>query len=123
MTRCNACNGVITRSDLECYTCAEPVPGTSKLFWSGKRRSKARSAAPVTPLSNLLFIASLALMGVSFFSHQKLPLPVSATLSGILLVARIATDRRAAPSLQKRGRASSRSNEISPALLRRITLG
>jgi hypothetical protein len=122
MTRCNACNGVITKSDSDCYTCGEPVPGSARLFWRRKRESKDKSPAPVTPISNLLFIASLVLTGVSFLSSQKLPLPVTATLSGILLTARIVTDRKAAPK-QKRVRASSRSNEISPALLRRITLG
>jgi hypothetical protein len=40
-------------------------------------------------------MASLVLTGVSFLSNQKMPLPVSATLSGVLLVARIVTDRRA----------------------------
>jgi hypothetical protein len=123
MTRCNSCNAVITKvDDSQCYTCGEPVPGTAKLFWRHKQVSKAKPAAPVTPLSNLLFMASLVLMGVSFLSSQKMPLPVSATLSGILLTARIVTDRKAAPR-QKRASASSRSNEISPALLRRITLG
>jgi hypothetical protein len=122
MTRCNACNGVIKRIDVECYTCGEPVPGAIKPFWRRKREPKDKPAAPVTPISNLLFIASLVLTGVSFLSPQKLPLPVTASLSVILLVARIVTDRKAAPK-QKRVRASSRSNEISPALLRRITLG
>lgn len=35
MARCNSCNGVITRRDLNCYVCGEPVPGApqrSKLF-------------------------------------------------------------------------------------------
>jgi hypothetical protein len=123
MTRCNACNGVITRTDLECYSCGEAVPGTRKLFWSGKRQSRAKAAAPVTLASNLLFMTSLVLTGISFFSSQKLPLPVTATLSVILLVARIVTDRRAASRLPKRVGASSPSNEIPPALLRRITLG
>jgi hypothetical protein len=30
MAKCNSCNGVITRSDLECYVCGEPVPGAPK---------------------------------------------------------------------------------------------
>jgi len=122
MTRCNACHGVIKRIDLECYTCGEPVPGAAKSFWRRKRESEAKPAAPVTMASNMLFMASLVLTGVSFFSSQKMPFPVSAALSGILLTARIVMDRRAAPK-QKSVRASSRSNEISPALLKRITLG
>jgi hypothetical protein len=122
MTRCNACHGVIKRIDLECYTCGQAVPGAIKSFWRRKQESEAKPPAPVTMASNMLFMASLVLTGVSFFSSQKMPFPVSAALSGILLTARIVMDRRAAPK-QKRVRASSRSNEISPALLRRITLG
>jgi hypothetical protein len=122
MTRCNSCNAVIAISDFECYICSDPVPGRSRSFWRRKRASQAKPAAPVTPVSNLLFLASLALMGFSFLSHQRMPLPVSATISGILLTARIVTDRKAGPK-QKRVPTSSRSAEISPALLRRITLG
>lgn len=33
MGRCNSCNGVLTRTDSECFVCGEPVPGA-------KRRSK-----------------------------------------------------------------------------------
>jgi hypothetical protein len=76
----------------------------------------------VTPLSNLLFLGSLVLTAVSFLSSQKMPLPVSATLSGLLLTARIVTDRKANPR-QPRVAGSSRSNQLSPELMRRITLG
>jgi hypothetical protein len=122
MTRCNACNGVIKRMDLECYMCGEAVPGSAHSFWRRRQDSQAKPAAPVTPVSNLLFMASLLLTGISFLSPQKLPLPLTATISGILLTARIVTDRRASPK-QKRVRTSPRSAEIPPALLRRITLG
>lgn len=27
MTRCTSCNGIIAKTDLECYTCREPIPG------------------------------------------------------------------------------------------------
>ena len=27
MTRCSSCNGIIAKTDLECYTCQEPIPG------------------------------------------------------------------------------------------------
>jgi hypothetical protein len=56
----------------------------------------------VTPFSNLLFLASLALTGVSFLSSQKMPLSLALTLSGILLTARIVTDRRAARRINLR---------------------
>jgi hypothetical protein len=122
MARCNACNGVVKRIDLECYTCGEAVPGAIKPFWRRKRESEAKSAAPVTPASNLLFIASLLLTGFSFLSPKKLPLPVTATLSVVMLAARIVTDRRAAPK-QKRVRATSPPVRIPRGLLERITLG
>jgi hypothetical protein len=108
---------------LECYVCGETVGGASKPFWRRKRESKAEPTKPVTPISNLLFMASLVLTGVSFLSSQKMPLPVSATLSGALLVARIVTDRKAAPRSSNRKSASSPANQVPPALLRRMTLG
>jgi hypothetical protein len=122
MTRCSACNGVIKKIDLECYTCGEAIPGAIKPFWRRQRESEAKSAPPVTPLSNLLFITSLVLTGVSFLSSQKMPLPLAITLSGILLTARIVTDRRAAPK-QKRVRVTSPPVKIPRGLLERITLG
>jgi hypothetical protein len=99
MTRCTSCNSVVKKNDLECYICGDPVPGASKPFWRRDREPKAKPAVPVTPLSNLLFIGSLVLTGVSFLSSQKMPLPLALTLSGILLAARIVTDRRAARRL------------------------
>ena len=121
MTRCNSCNSVVAKGDAECYVCAEPVPGAAKSFWRRKREAKATRPAPVTPISNLLFMASLVLTGVSFLSPQKLPLPVTASLSVILLVARIVTDRKAAPK-QKRVRAP-KPVQLPAGLLERITLG
>jgi hypothetical protein len=94
MARCNECNSVVTKNDSECYICSQPVPGVKKGF--GRLKKKPKSAPPITPLSNLLFVASLALTAVSFFSNQKMSLSVSATLSGVLLTARILADRMAA---------------------------
>ena len=123
MTRCNSCNGIITKTDSECFTCGEPVPGLPKPVWYQIKKSKPRTPAPATPVTNLLFMASLVLTGVSFLSSQKLTLPVSAALSGVLLVARIVMDRKAAPSPQSSEGASLRSSQLPPELLRRITLG
>lgn len=94
MARCNECNSVITINDVACYVCDEPVPGAKKRSRTGKKEKKA--APPVTPLSNLLFVASLAFTLVSFLSSEKMSLPLSATLSSILLAARIFSDRMAA---------------------------
>ena len=94
MTRCKQCYGVVTKVDSECYICGEPVPGFKKN--ASRRKKEPKPASPITPLSNLIFIASLVLTLVSFLSSQKMSLSVSATLSGVLLVARILSDRLAA---------------------------
>lgn len=91
MARCTECNSTITSKDFECYICTQPVPGAK-----ARSRRREKEPKPVTPISNLLFIASLALTLVSFLSGQRMSLWVSATLSGILLAARILADRVAA---------------------------
>ncbi|MGA2882374.1 MAG: hypothetical protein ABSG13_25755 [Bryobacteraceae bacterium] len=93
MARCNECNSVVTTKDAECYICGLPVPGAKKNFLRRKRAPKPKP--PVTAVSNLLFMASLALTVVSFLCGQKMSLSFSATLSGVLLVARIISDRLA----------------------------
>ncbi len=30
MARCNSCNGIITKTDLDCYICGDPVPGAKR---------------------------------------------------------------------------------------------
>lgn len=30
MARCNSCNGIITKTDVECYVCGERVPGRAR---------------------------------------------------------------------------------------------
>jgi hypothetical protein len=94
MARCNECNSVITRSDSECYVCGEVVPGAKKRLQ--RRKKEPKPVPPVTPLSNLLFMASLVLTLVSFLSSQKMSIGLSATLSSILLLARVFADRLAA---------------------------
>jgi|ERR1700733_2624771 hypothetical protein len=94
MARCNECNGVIAKVDAECYICGEAVPGAKKRL--ARPEKAAKPAPPVTPLSNLLFVASLVLTLVSFLSSHKMSLSMSATLSGILLLARVFSDRMAA---------------------------
>ena len=94
MARCNECNGVITRTDSECYICGLPL-GEKKAFWNWKKK-EPKPAPPVTPVSNLLFVASLVLTLVSFMAGEKMSSTVSATLSVALLIARIFSDRVAA---------------------------
>ncbi len=124
MTRCNTCNGIIKKTDSECFTCSEPIPGRAKAkrFQASKPEAQAKVAVPVTPLTNLLFVASLVLTGVSFLSSQKMPLSVSVALSGGLFIARLVVDRKATPRLQVSESASAAS-QVPPELLRRMTLG
>jgi hypothetical protein len=94
MARCNECNSVVTRTDSECYICGLPVPGRKKPFW--KRKNDSKQLPPVTPLSNLLFVASIGLTLFSFVSPGAMSVSFGTTLGGILFVARIASDRAAA---------------------------
>ena len=91
MERCNDCNGIITRTDSECYVCGQPVPWAKKRF--SRRKKESKPASPVTPLSNLLFIASLVLTAVSFLSTEKMSIGVSIALSCTLFFARFLSDR------------------------------
>lgn len=95
MTRCYECNGIIARAESECYICGEPVPGAKKRSWLQNKKKEPKPAPPVTPLSNLLFMASLVLTAVSFLSGQKMSIGLSATLSLTLFVARLLADRLA----------------------------
>jgi hypothetical protein len=99
MTRCNSCNGLVTKNDVECFVCGEPIPGARK---RGKQRVKAVPVAhlaqapsmeppakPIARVSNLLFLGSLVLTALSFLSDQKLPVAVCLALSVILLSMRL----------------------------------
>jgi hypothetical protein len=91
MARCNQCNSVTTRTDLECYVCGEPLRRARKPFW--RRNTEPKALPPVTPLSNLLFVISLGLTLFSFIAPNALSVGFASTLGGILFVARIASDR------------------------------
>jgi hypothetical protein len=90
MARCNECNSVVTRSDSECYICGVPVAAKIP-FW--RRRKERRVVPPVTPLSNLLFVASIGLTLFSFLLPNRMSVSLGATLGGLLFVARIISDR------------------------------
>jgi hypothetical protein len=91
MARCNECNGVVTRTDSECYTCGFALPGARRRLW--RRAKDSKPVPPVTPLSNLLFMASLGLTLFSFISPNTMSAPFAATLGGMLFVARMISDR------------------------------
>jgi hypothetical protein len=46
MARCNSCNGIITKTDLDCYICGDPVPGAKRAKFAFLR---FLTAAPVKP--------------------------------------------------------------------------
>jgi hypothetical protein len=91
MARCKECNSVVTRNDSECYICGLPVASAKRPFWRSEKKPKLVPA--VTPLSNLLFVASLGLTLFSFLSPNTMSVSFGATLGGILFVARIVSDR------------------------------
>lgn len=95
MARCKECNSVITKTDAECYICGLPVPGRNRWAWRKKEAEAIipKPMPPVTPFSNLLFVASIALTLVSFLAPNKVPVSFGVTLGGILFVARIVSDR------------------------------
>jgi hypothetical protein len=118
MTRCNECNSVITKIDTECYICGETVPRSQRSFW--RRKKEPKPVAPVTPLNNLIFLASLVLTVVSFLSSQSMSVPISVTLSGILLLARIVTDRIAAKRPETFGTETGRRLALRPVPAARL---
>jgi hypothetical protein len=83
MPRCVSCNTIVTKHDIVCYGCGDPVPKSQRPF-QPKRISK---------VSNILFIASLGLTAFSFLSEHKMPLWLSIALSATLLIVRIVADR------------------------------
>jgi hypothetical protein len=83
MPRCVSCNTIVTKHDIVCYGCGDPVPKSQRPF-QPKRISK---------VSNILFIASLGLTAFSFLSEHKMPLWLSIALSATLLIVRIIADR------------------------------
>jgi hypothetical protein len=95
MARCNECNSVITKVDPECYICGRKIAG-AKQRSSRRNKKEPKEAPPLSPLSNLLFMASLALTLVSFLSSHKMSIWCSAAISGTLFLARVFSDRMAA---------------------------
>jgi hypothetical protein len=91
MARGNDCYSVLTKADSECYICGLPAPGSKKPFW--RRKNEPKVIPPVTPLSNLLFMASIGLTLFSFLSPSTMSVSFGATLGGMLFVARIVSDR------------------------------
>jgi hypothetical protein len=84
MGRCIWCHTVISKSDKCCYVCGDRLPNYGRL--AVKRR-------PVSALTNLMFVASLAFTAYCFFAEHKLSLPATLEISSALLLIRILADR------------------------------
>jgi hypothetical protein len=86
MTRCEHCNGIVKKTDSECYMCGERVPKYVSLVVESKQFSM---------LSNVVFLASLGYTAFCWISEQKLPLSASLAISGTLLLVKFLADRHA----------------------------
>jgi len=44
MARCNSCNGIITKTHVECYACGDPGPGAARRARRSKPESKPKKS-------------------------------------------------------------------------------
>jgi predicted amidophosphoribosyltransferase len=79
MGRCVYCHSVVTKDEDYCYVCGDSVP----------KQPKAAVKGPVSALTNVAFLASLAFTAYCFFAQHKLSLTVSLAISLALLLIRI----------------------------------
>jgi hypothetical protein len=81
MGRCVYCHSVVTRHEDYCYVCGDSVPKQIKAS-AVKRR-------PMSALTNLVFVASIAFTAYCFLAEHKLSLPVTLMISSTLLLIRV----------------------------------
>jgi hypothetical protein len=74
----------MTREEEQCYICGDSVP--QRLQVAVKRQA-------VSPMTNVVFLASLAFTAYCFFGEHKLSLPVTLAISSTLLLVRIIAER------------------------------
>jgi len=91
MGRCLYCHSVVTRHEDSCYICGDSVPKQPK--------DAAAQRRPVSPLTNLVFLAGLVYTAYGFFGPHKLPLPVTVAISTSLLLIRLLAQRMAGRKL------------------------
>ena len=84
MGRCIYCHSVMTREEEQCYICGDSVP---------KRLQVAVKRQAVSPMTNVVFVSSLAFTAYCFFGEHKLSLPVTLAISSTLLLVRIIAER------------------------------
>jgi hypothetical protein len=75
---------MIGKDDEYCYTCGDRFPKQAKV---------AVKHRPVSALTNLVFLVSLAFTAYCFLGEPKLSLPVTLAISSALLLIRILAER------------------------------
>jgi hypothetical protein len=75
---------VVTKNEDYCYVCGDSVP---------KYRKTAVQPRPVSALTNVVFLVSLAFTAYCFFAEHKFSLPVTLAISSGLLLIRILAER------------------------------
>jgi hypothetical protein len=88
MGRCVYCHSVVTKDEDQCYVCGDSVPQSS-------RAKAAVKSRPVSALTNIVFLASLAFTAFCFLGQHKLSLPVTLGISSTLLLIRILAEKLA----------------------------
>jgi hypothetical protein len=89
MGRCVYCHSVVTRDEASCYVCGDSVPQDVR------SKTAVVKSRPVSPLTNLVFLASLGFTAYCFFAEHKLSLPVTLAISSLLLGIRILAEKLA----------------------------
>jgi hypothetical protein len=74
----------MTKEEEQCYICGDTVP--KRLHAPVKRQA-------VSPLTNVVFLASLAFTAYCFFGEHKLSLPMTLAISSTLVLVRIVAER------------------------------
>lgn len=87
MSRCIYCHSLIGKDEDHCYVCGDKVPEHLK--------TKIKRRPPVSALTNVIFLASLAFTAFCFFAEHKLSLPVTIGISSGLVLLRIGAERLA----------------------------
>ena len=80
------CHSVVVKDEEYCYVCGDNVP-------PDKRSKAAVKGHPVSGITNLVFLASLAFTAYCFFAEHKLSLPLTIEISCVLLLLRILAGR------------------------------
>lgn len=86
MGRCVYCHSVVVKEEDYCYVCGDSVP-------KDKRSNAAVKRRPISGLTNLVFLGSLAFTGYCFFGTHKLSLPLTIATSASLLLLRIIAEQ------------------------------